>query len=130
MLVSDFFSGGNSCVPSVTSDHRSSDKFPIFFSAKFLRPFSSKRTEFERQIRQNGGIPDVETLQKKILEELKKDDVKKKINSYFREGSKSDLKNKLDIFDGEKINSADELYKKLSEREQFEKIFKLETFEE
>ncbi|MCR4701831.1 MAG: hypothetical protein K5757_12970 [Bacteroidaceae bacterium] len=48
------------------------------------------------------GIPDVETLQKKILEDLKKDDIKKKINSYFREDSEFDLKNELDIFDGEK----------------------------
>ena len=40
MLVTDFFSGGNSCVPSVASDHRSSDKFG--------------RT-YERQIRLNGG---------------------------------------------------------------------------
>ena len=38
-----FFSGGNSCVPSVASERSSNVKFPIFFSAEFLRPFSSKR---------------------------------------------------------------------------------------
>ena len=50
------FSGGNSCAPSVASDHRSSDKFPILFKVEFLRPFGSKRTEFERQIRLNRAV--------------------------------------------------------------------------
>ena len=50
-----FFSGGNSCVPSTSHNLFFSGgnyKFPIFLSAKFLRPFGSKRTEFERQSRE------------------------------------------------------------------------------
>ena len=47
-----FFSGGNSCVPSASHNLFFSGgnyKFPIYPIAKSLRPFGSKRTEFERQ---------------------------------------------------------------------------------
>jgi len=34
---------------------------PVFFdAAKFLRPFGSKRTEFERQIRQNLEVAEIQ----------------------------------------------------------------------
>ena len=71
------------------------------------------------------GIPDVETLQKKILEELKKDDVKKKIK--FKLNEKPEIKEQLkDFFEVEKEVSDKDLYKILSDKKQFEKIFKLE----
>lgn len=72
------------------------------------------------------GIPDVETLQKKILEELKKDDVRKIINAKFKDKKLRLKENLEEIFDGNKIESADDLYKILDDENQFEKIFKLE----
>ena len=103
------------------------------YSSSFMKQFVEfdllKMTKDKPKIwvfRKTKGIPDVETLQKKILEELKKDDVRKIINAKFKDKKLRLKENLEEIFDGNKIESADDLYKILDDENQFEKIFKLE----
>ncbi len=72
------------------------------------------------------GIPDIETLQKKVLESLNKGEVGEKITKYLESNeTKGDL---YSIFH-KQINTSEDLYKVLSDKEQFGKIFKLNLVE-
>ncbi len=75
--------------------------------------------------RKTKGIPDVETLQKKILEELKKDDVRKAVKTGIKDEKVRKQINSV-FGTGDKIKDAESLYKVLSDEDQFKKIFRLE----
>ena len=71
------------------------------------------------------GIQDVKTLQNMVLKELKKDNVRKKIEKSINDDK---IRKQINgIFDtGDKIEDAESLYKVLSDENQFKKIFKLQ----